>query len=423
MLLAVDEEIIENDSYLYARIKIVAVKKVPSFIYLKVGERRWKQQVEVEHPSPCHERSIFKDQAAEDWFGFGKSVKKWIQKEGVHKSVTKIISLEQEIQQKPASPRLSKCVGTLGECSGTNRSVEKGVDNNPQLKESPPQKKGCSDTEIEYNGDSDEDFLQADVLDNLDQRCISQSANILLGFFQEARGSAGGLGVLWNPHNIKVMELERIDYWLFGVVHSLKENMVFPLVNVYGPIKIEEKAKVWKDISIKIGFLNNDRVIVVGDFNSLLDLEEKRGGLKMTKKFMEDFRDFMTLNHLFDVIPKNGRYTWTNRRENFARISERLDKFQVDPFWLDSTINLDSCIFSFIFVKSFLVRLSFHEANKISRGSFRFQGMWWREKDFLPNVESWWKDSDIFSGTLSYCFVKMLCCLQNLIPFNIPRII
>ncbi|GLJ55346.1 hypothetical protein SUGI_1187560 [Cryptomeria japonica] len=97
-LLAVDEEIIENDSYLYARIKIVAVKKVPSSIYLKVG-----------------------------------------------------------------------------------RSKEKGVENSPQSMNSLSQQKGCSNTKIEYDRVSDEDFLQAVVLDNLDPRCISQSANILLG--------------------------------------------------------------------------------------------------------------------------------------------------------------------------------------------------------------------------------------------------
>lgn len=216
------------------------------------------------------------------------------------------------------------------------------------------------------------------------------------GFFQEARGTTGGLGVLWNPHNIKVTKFERSEYWLFGVVHSLKENMFFPLVNVYGPIKTEEKVKVWKDISIKIGSLNNDRVIVAGDFNSLLDLEEKRGGLKMTNKVMEDFRDFVTLNHLFDIIPKNGRYTWTNRRENFTRISKRLDRFLVGPFWLDSSINLDSCILPLSLSDHFPVPLSFKEVDKTSRGSFRFQGMWWRDKDFLPNVESWWEDSDIF---------------------------
>lgn len=74
---------------------------------------------------------------------------------------------------------------------------------------------------------------------------------------------------------------------------------------------------------------------------------------------MEDFRDFVTLNHLFDVIPKNGRYTWYNRRENFARISERLDRFLVGPFWLDSTINLDSCILPLSLSNHFPVQLSF----------------------------------------------------------------
>ncbi|GLJ53367.1 hypothetical protein SUGI_1137850 [Cryptomeria japonica] len=96
-LLAVDEEIIENDSYLYTRIKIVAVKKVPSIIYLKAGERRWKQQVEVEHPSPCHERRVFKDQVAEDFSIFVKPTKKWIQKEGDHKSVL----CQEEIEVAP----------------------------------------------------------------------------------------------------------------------------------------------------------------------------------------------------------------------------------------------------------------------------------------------------------------------------------
>ncbi|XP_059070740.1 uncharacterized protein LOC131860359 [Cryptomeria japonica] len=192
------------------------------------------------------------------------------------------------------------------------------------------------------------------------------------------------------------------------MVHNLKDNVVFPLVNVYGLIKTEEKAKVWKAITDKIGSLTNDRVMVAGDFNALLDLEEKRGGLRMANKVMEYFREFVMTNHLFDVIPKNGRYTWTNRRENFARILERLDRFLVGPFWLDSAINLDSCILPITLSDHFPVQLSIQEANKIFRGSFRFQGMWWKDKDFLPNVETWWKESDILSGTPSFFIVKRL---------------
>ncbi|GLJ31903.1 hypothetical protein SUGI_0642130 [Cryptomeria japonica] len=158
-LLAVDAESIENDSYLYARIKIVAVKKVPSIIYLKAGERHWKQQVEVEQPSPCCERCGLKDHCAEDCTIFVKPTKKWVQKDGDRKLVTKTVSPEQEIQQKPASPRPSKGVGISGECSGACRSEDKGVENTPQLMESLSQKKGCSYIKIEYDRESDEDFL------------------------------------------------------------------------------------------------------------------------------------------------------------------------------------------------------------------------------------------------------------------------
>lgn len=71
---------------------------------------------------------------------------------------------------------------------------------------------------------------------------------------------------------------------------------------------------------------------MVGDFNALLDLDEKKGGLRMSNKIMEDFRDFVMQNQLMDVVPKNGTFTWTNRRANFAHISED---------WIDiSLVNL-----------------------------------------------------------------------------------
>ncbi|GLJ13249.1 hypothetical protein SUGI_0208750 [Cryptomeria japonica] len=96
MLLEVGEGIIENDSYLYARIKIAAIKRVPSAIYLKAGERRWKQQVEVELPSPCKEKGEIKDHSAGFCPGISKSAKKWVQIVGECKVVTTTASLEKE---------------------------------------------------------------------------------------------------------------------------------------------------------------------------------------------------------------------------------------------------------------------------------------------------------------------------------------
>lgn len=50
-LLEIDESIIEQDSYLYVRIKLAAVKEILEFIFLKVGDMIWKQHIEVEVPT------------------------------------------------------------------------------------------------------------------------------------------------------------------------------------------------------------------------------------------------------------------------------------------------------------------------------------------------------------------------------------
>lgn len=48
-LLEIDEDIIEGDLYTYARLKIVAVKTIPSSMMLLSVNGEWKQQIEVEN--------------------------------------------------------------------------------------------------------------------------------------------------------------------------------------------------------------------------------------------------------------------------------------------------------------------------------------------------------------------------------------
>ncbi|XP_057834369.1 uncharacterized protein LOC131044904 [Cryptomeria japonica] len=122
-----------------------------------------------------------------------------------------------------------------------------------------------------------------------------------------------------------------------AAVNSFKENLNFPLINVYGPTKTTEKSKVWQALTKKNLEIRNDKIVVVGDFNALLDLDEKKGGLRMSNKIMEDFRDFVMQNQLMDVVPKNGTFTWMNRRGNFAHISERLDRHLIGESWLESS--------------------------------------------------------------------------------------
>ena len=125
-------------------------------------------------------------------------------------------------------------------------------------------------------------------------------------------------------------QLEKHDNWLLGKVDCLQERISFVIFNFYGPIKIEDKYVVWKELSLKNVGLGSCNFILVGDFNATLALEEKVGGSKKFSKTMDDFREFVNDNKLIDVVTSNGFFNWSNRRENFTRISERLDRFLIN---------------------------------------------------------------------------------------------
>ncbi|XP_057870796.2 uncharacterized protein LOC131077334 [Cryptomeria japonica] len=233
------------------------------------------------------------------------------------------------------------------------------------------------------------------------------------GVFQEANGIAGGLGILWKRDSVKVNLSEKAENWMICNVYSMRENLDFPSINVYGPSNTAEKTKLWNILTNKIKDLGRDRVVVARDFNTLLDLDEKKGGLRMTNKVMDDFREFVVRNHLVDVIAKNGQYTWTNRRVNFANISERLDRHFIGEYWMESSFQTEACILLVSLSDHFLVELKLSEGKPKGLSSFKFLSMWWRDGEFSPNLGRWWKESNIFRGTPSFCFVKRMKFLKE----------
>ncbi|XP_059068683.1 uncharacterized protein LOC131859144 [Cryptomeria japonica] len=185
------------------------------------------------------------------------------------------------------------------------------------------------------------------------------------GVYHEVIRSKGGMVVLWSPDKVVVDLINKQENWMHCKVRILQEEMDFSVFNVYGPTKTEEKKRVWIEITYQIRMIDSEKAIVVGDFNALLYNEEKFGGLSMNTRVMEDFRNFVIDNNLFDVVPKSGKFTWTNRRANFSRIFERLDRIFVGSFWLRA------------------------------------------------NIEKWWKECTDIKGTPSYCFIKKMKYLRN----------
>lgn len=68
-----------------------------------------------------------------------------------------------------------------------------------------------------------------------------------------------------------------------------------------------------------------------GDFNVILELSEKSGGIRNVSQPILGFRTFVVKCGLLDCPTKNGTFMWTNRRKDFTSIVEILDRFLIPP--------------------------------------------------------------------------------------------
>lgn len=62
--------------------------------------------------------------------------------------------------------------------------------------------------------------------------------------------------------------------------------------------------------------IGEDMVILVGDFNIIVSLQEKQGGV-YPPRIMEDFVAFSQDNTLIEIIPEKGKISWTNQIRGF----------------------------------------------------------------------------------------------------------
>ncbi|GLJ34934.1 hypothetical protein SUGI_0703020 [Cryptomeria japonica] len=188
-LLEIDEEIIEKDSYVYARSKIAAVKEIPSQISLVTSVGVWMQQVEIEKEIvPCsrcgskmhleEDCRMFVRKARRSNFPKQTNKQRWVEK-----TVKPLLMILSNLQKEPKKEEKEVPIGK--EPIKTNLMENVGNQNLDIVDHN--QLPLTSSLEYEEELSPEEDDIK-DGLENLDPKCISQSANTLLG---RAKGSRG----------------------------------------------------------------------------------------------------------------------------------------------------------------------------------------------------------------------------------------
>ena len=120
---------------------------------------------------------------------------------------------------------------------------------------------------------------------------------------------------------------------------------------------------------------------------------EKRGGTIIRDPFGEKLEDLMAELDLLDPTPKNGKYTWNNKRTGPCHIAARLDRFLVSTSFLQKDLFPSSFIISSATSDHKPITLLLTPPTNLGPIPFRFNSLWLNSANTLEIIHAAWNSS------------------------------
>ncbi|CAL2255003.1 unnamed protein product [Prunus armeniaca] len=101
---------------------------------------------------------------------------------------------------------------------------------------------------------------------------------------------------------------------------------------IYASVDAKTRAQEW--LTLQTRLVNfPEPIVLLGDFNDILQATEKQGGTPHSTSSMCNFRNFVVNCGLLDLEFVGYPFTWSNRRGG-GRIQERLDRALASSSWV-----------------------------------------------------------------------------------------
>lgn len=99
---------------------------------------------------------------------------------------------------------------------------------------------------------------------------------------------------------------------------------------IYGFNDRSEREILWRDLK---GVNTSEAWVIMGDFNSVLNLDERMGFLVRLYE-VQPFRECVTYCGLVDIKSSGRMFTWTNKQEGECRVFSTIDRVMANMKWL-----------------------------------------------------------------------------------------
>jgi exonuclease III len=216
-------------------------------------------------------------------------------------------------------------------------------------------------------------------------------------FVVDVVGRSGGLALFWKERNVvKIQNYTRKH--ISAVVHFPDRSKSWRLTGFYGNPDWTKRYESWTLLR-HLKLYEPDAWLCIGDFNEIIDQNEKWGGVFRSENQMMQFRLALKECGLSDLGFRGSKFTWTNRRHDGDLIKERLDRAVANEAWCRlQTMREVQVLAGF---KSdhlpLCVQLGDGDTSRrVMKKKFKIEASWMHDDDYLGVVHDAWTEVDSF---------------------------
>jgi len=130
---------------------------------------------------------------------------------------------------------------------------------------------------------------------------------------------------LWKISQYDLTSSFATKHSITTVLKIIGTNIRICVANIYAPHRVVERIKMLQSITKLLDSIHLTCKIVVGDFNMVINLREKKGGIRKLDKDSKAFHSTIEGLSLIDIPTNNGIFTWNNRRGGDRKIASNID--------------------------------------------------------------------------------------------------
>lgn len=218
---------------------------------------------------------------------------------------------------------------------------------------------------------------------------ICQNLGFDKSYRVDAIGQSGGIWLLWRDQVGAITVLEASDQFVHAKVVIGGE--VMHIIAVYAAPTVSRRSGLWEHLKRVVEDIE-DPVLVGGDLNTILRLDERTGGNGRLSADSLAFGNWINELALVDMGFKGNTFTWRRGRESRNFVAKRLDRVLCNA---QARVRWQEAVVSHLpFLASdhapLYVQLDPERRGDPRRRPFRFEAAWLKHDEFKELLNASW---------------------------------